>query len=153
MERCFNTSTELYKAMIDTVGEAMSETSPQFEEILQQAIDETVYSRPSESDYVRTRAMRNAVDSQLDKPDVFKQSLDINIQEGKMTYNYPSQSGSQDNRENIVKWLNDGHRGFYNGNPVFYAPAKFFELATGIIEQIGTKIITNRLHNKGVETK
>jgi len=120
------------------------------EDILQEKIRTNVYSNASSSDfYENTFSLLNALNSSS-----IKYGSDIDIQtfidENMLTYNYESYyDGNADNRENIVKWLNDGHGGYYKGYSINYEGRHFIEDSQKEINLTMKKRISNFLRNIG----
>jgi hypothetical protein len=76
--------------------------------------------------------------------------LSVYNNKDKMTQNYPSlghsEGSSNDNRDKIVEWLNDGHRGIWT-----YAETGFIQDAkTGINNNILRWLLIG-LKNKGIK--
>lgn len=107
------------------------------------AIDRTVYNKPSNSDYVRTYAMRNSVSYEIEKDPNGDIIIYIGADPAKMSNNYSSWTGTpSDNRQNISNWLDGGHKGTYytksgswTGTPsdINYTGRQFNEIALAII--------------------
>lgn len=96
---------------------------------LKQSIDDTVYSKSPTGEYKRNYTMRNSVDVNIEKTENGQNLTLFPNPELMLDYTYPSQTtGNEDNRNNITKWLNDGHRGYYNHRPISYSGKHFIEL-------------------------
>lgn len=100
---------------------------------LYEKIKSTVYKTP-EGIYQRTEAMLDSIDSNEDELKLSKYTsyVDTAPNPKEMDYTYPSVNSfdSQDNRNKIVKWLNDGHKGIWR-----YKPQKFIEKAQSKVKK------------------
>jgi len=95
---------------------AANRSSEKAENSLRNSIDEHVYARASSGEF-RTGSLKNSVDSTVENDgDEIVVSVFNNTE--KMTQDYPSVDARfpQDNKDNIVLWLNDGHRGIWDYN-------------------------------------
>ncbi len=91
-------------------------SSEKAKDSLRDSIDEHVYARASSGKF-RTGSLKNSVDSIVENDgDEIVVSVFNNTE--KMTQDYPSVDARfpQDNREDIVRRLNDGHRGIWDYN-------------------------------------
>ena len=120
------------------------------EEELKRSIDKKVYARQS-SGLFRTGSLKNSVFSEVLKNDGGDDLvLSVYNNKDKMTQDYPSlghgEGSSNDNRDKIVKWLNDGHRGIWD-----YEATNFIQDAkTGINNNVLRWLLIG-LRNKGIK--
>lgn len=136
-----------------TLDEIASDIEKQNEDILLRETRKGVYANPSSSEYDNTFSLLNAVSTVTivegggaDKSYTIETSIDPN----QMTYDYPSfYTGSDDNRENIVGWLNDGHGGYYMNRPINYQGRHFIDKSRKQINKDTKKYIMKRLASKG----
>lgn len=120
--------------------------SQKAEDSLRSSIDEHVYSRQSSGEF-RTGSLKNSVDSVIEKEgDEILLSIFNNTE--KMTQNYPSVDARypNDNRENIVLWLNDGHRGIWD-----YQATNFIEHARDAINVSFETWLKQSLMQRGIK--
>ena len=135
------------KEITSVLRESVAKAS---EEELKRSIDRKVYARQS-SGLFRTGSLKNSVFSEVLKNDGGDDLvLSVYNNKDKMTQNYPSlghgESSSNDNRDKIVKWLNDGHRGIWD-----YEATNFIQDAkTGINNNILRWLLIG-LKNKGIK--
>lgn len=116
------------------------------EESLRSSIDEHVYARSSSGDF-RTGSLKESVDSRIEK-ESDEIILSVFNNQNKMTQNYPSVDARypDDNRENIVLWLNDGHGGIWN-----YQATNFIEHARDSINNSFENWLKQSLMQRGIK--
>lgn len=141
------TSLLLAKLKKELKSVAENEFSEFGVEKLKDNIDKTVYST-DEGEYNRTMAMRNSSTADVSIND------DINIEiynnPELMNYRYPSSNSSKwgnDHRDDIVGWLNDGHKMWDHG---YYDGKEFIEKAKKDIEKNSKKVLIDGLKKRGI---
>ena len=121
-------------------------------EVLREKIMNSVYRRQAKPSYTRTKSMLNSVASFMSGSGANRE-VQTYPDKNKMTEKYPSQyfgrGGSLDNRDNIVLWLDGGHKGYYNRRPVDYKPTNFMaksmeKLEKTLIDKV-TQVINNQI--------
>ena len=117
---------DLYLNQI-TLPEIAEIVAEDVEFLLNETIEETVYSNINLVDteyYQHTFGLRDSAKSVVARnKDQHEAVVYVAPKE-----EYPSYySGSDNNKKNIVGWLNDGHKGFYKNSEVDYQGRNFIE--------------------------
>ena len=146
----FETREQLSNYVTNVTLPEMEEYLREFsQEELVQALRDNVYNG-NQGSYDNTYSLLSAVDSKsLESKSGLKTDIEITtlIDPKLMDYDYGSyyENGKEDNRENIVDWLNNGHGGFYKGYSINYTGRQFIEKAQKIINKTGKSRLSKYL--------
>ena len=134
-----------------TLPEIAEIASDDVEFLLNETIDETVYSDINLIDneyYQHTFGLRDSAKSEVKKVKNEHEAIVYVDPKEK----YPSYyTGSLDNSGNIIGWLNDGHKGFYKNSEIDYKGRNFIERTFMKMFKGGRtkKVIQNELRSQG----
>lgn len=122
------------------------------EELLSQVRD-TVYKNTS-GNYENTYSLLNAVVSEkIVEGGGAERNINIEtyIDPDQLDNYYESyyENGETDNRENIVGWLNDGHKGYYKGYAVNYKGREFVQKSRKAINKEMKRRLMDKMRRKG----
>lgn len=145
----YKTINSLAKGIENELNDILKDSvSKPSEEELKRSIDLHVYARQSSGRF-RTGSLKNSVFSEVvgDANGDDDLVLQVYNNKSKMTQRYPSvvKSNSQDNRDNIVEWLNDGHGGIWD-----YEKTNFIESAREQINKNVLRWLLIGLRKKGI---
>jgi hypothetical protein len=130
-----------------TIDEIQTITARFSNQMLYEQIKNTVYKSP-EREYERTESMLDSIGSDADKLTIGKHTSYVETypKPQDMDYSYPSvlPFSSQDNRNSIVNWLNNGHKGIWN-----YKGKHFMEKAQTQVNKRLMKHLKLYLESKG----